>query len=320
MKRGTKKNIDPQTTPPSPLPDTAEMFLAHLEYEKGYSQATLSSYGLDLEQFEESLQKNGRSLAQAGELTGKEVKAFLADLHRQGISRTSMGRKLSTLRSLFNFLARLGKVDKVPTLGISNPKQEKRQPKHLNVDQAYTMLEKATATPKVDKPALKARDLALAELLYGSGLRISEALGLDLKDFSPDSIVVKVRGKGNKERLAPLTDPSRQALTHWLQIRPSLDSTSEALFIGARGERLNRRQALRIVEALCEQAGLPESVSPHALRHSFASHLLESGADMRSVQELLGHSRLSTTQRYTHLNLAKLVEAYDKAHPKSGSK
>lgn len=158
-----------------------------------------------------------------------------------------------------------------------------------------------------------------AELLYGSGLRISEALAIDASQLNFEHAVVRVLGKGGKQRLAPLSDSSVEALHQWLELRDNLVvDDSDALFLGRRGGRLNRRQALRIIEELCKKAGLAQVVSPHSLRHSFATHLLEAGADMRSVQELLGHSSLSTTQRYTHLNLAKLMQVYDKAHPKSG--
>ncbi|MDR2669161.1 MAG: tyrosine-type recombinase/integrase, partial [Desulfovibrio sp.] len=158
----------------------------------------------------------------------------------------------------------------------------------------------------------------LAEVLYGSGLRVSEALSLNEGRINGTSATMRIPGKGGKERLAPLTDTARAALDVWLEQRPLLaDPAERALFVGERGRRLNRREALRILDRLCRQAGLPQTVSPHALRHSFATHLLEAGADLRSVQELMGHSRLSTTQRYTHLNLAHLTAVYDKAHPKS---
>ncbi|SHN54371.1 tyrosine recombinase XerC [Desulfovibrio litoralis] len=327
----TKKDSIKQGKTQSNIPECVEMFLAHLEYEKAYSADTLSAYTLDLEQFESFLQTKNLTLNKLEQISPKEVKGFLSELHRRQVSRTSMGRKLSTLRSFFKFMARLGKVEKVPTLGIANPKQDKRQPKHLNVDQAYALLEvdkkntsdnepsnqKILALGTKETQAIHARDLALIELLYGSGLRISEALNLNLKDYTQGAKIIKVRGKGNKERLAPLTEKSQEALDKWLNLKDCIPAESEALFIGVRGDRLQRRQAQRVLETLCKQANLSETVSPHALRHSFATHLLESGADLRSVQELLGHSRLSTTQRYTHLNLAKLVEVYDKAHPKS---
>ncbi len=346
--------------PLPPAPEPVEMFLAHLELEKGYSPATVAAYGQDVLQFEVVLQRYGNTLADPASVGRRQVQQFLADLHRQGMSKTSMGRKLSALRSFFRFCARMRLVSSLPTEGIGNPKAEKRHPDLLNVDQAFAVLAVGTEekkppaggrapaaeppgkrktretlrqkdspsrTGEEDSPgsdcdaqgqAVHARDICLAELLYGSGLRISEALSLNAKRISRESEAVRVLGKGGKERLAPLTDSAREALERWLAVRGTLAEAGErALFVGVRGKRLNRREAQRIIEDLCRRAGLPQPVSPHGLRHSFATHLLEAGADLRSVQELMGHARLTTTQRYTHLNLAHLMAVYDKAHPKA---
>ncbi|MDR1125153.1 MAG: tyrosine recombinase XerC [Deltaproteobacteria bacterium] len=325
------------------LPETLEMFLAHLEMEKGYSPATVQAYANDLLQFEQLLTAEGGpgsvGLAEAGAITKQQVRMFLADQHRKNVSKSSIARRLSALRAFFRFCARLRLLETPPTDGISNPKQEKRHPNLLNVDQTFALLDQPKAEIRQRAPeapphastqdpalaeALFCRDLALAELLYGSGLRISEALGLNTGHLDLEGGVIRVLGKGSKQRLAPLSDSSREALRHWLDKRALVLEAAgvreNALFIGSRGGRLDRRQAGRIIESLCRRAGLPQTVSPHALRHSFATHLLEAGADLRSVQELLGHARLSTTQRYTHLNMAKLVEVYDKAHPKAGLK
>lgn len=328
-------------TDPQLLPEPVEMFLAHLELEKGYAQATVEAYGKDVMQFEALLARQGLSLAEPAAVTRRHVQSYLVDLHRQGVSKTSMGRKLSSLRSLFRFCARMRLISVLPTEGVANPKTEKRHPSHLNVDQAFVLLEKAQertgarpdkrkkttlsngadadpAGSEDDARAMAARDLCLAEVLYGSGLRVSEALALDVGRVTRETEALRVLGKGGKERLAPLTDSAREALASWLELRPQLAEPGErALFVGKRGKRLNRRMALLIIEELCRRAGLPQAISPHGLRHSFATHLLEAGADLRSVQELLGHSRLTTTQRYTHLNLAHLMAVYDKAHPKA---
>lgn len=317
---------------PEPMerPEPVEMFMAHLELEKGYSLATVDGYGLDVMQFEALLASRGLSLADPAAVTKRHVQAFLADLHRQGVGKTSMGRKLSALRSFFRFCARMRMVVSLPTEGVGNPKTGARHPKHLNVDQTFALLDSAdkaadaggcgpSANSGLER-ALGARDRALAELLYGSGLRISEALALDAARVGDQPEVVRVLGKGGKERLAPLTDIAQEALAGWLKMRADLAAPGErALFVGVRGARLNRREAQRIIESLCRLAGLPQAISPHGLRHSFATHLLEAGADLRSVQELMGHSKLSTTQRYTHLNLAHLMEVYDRAHPKGKS-
>ena len=329
----------------APLPEPVEMFLAHLELEKGYSPATVAAYSKDVLQFEDVLSRQGCSLAAPEQVTKRHVQSFLADLHRQGMSKTSMGRKLSSLRSFFRFCARMRMVSSLPTDGVGNPKTEKRHPDLLNVDQAFSLLAGAAKSPANPKQsaaakhlppappsgpkhetgpetqkcaAVSARDLCLAEILYGSGLRISEALSLNAGRLSGESEILRVLGKGNKERLAPLTDTAREALAAWLELRSVLAPAGErALFVGVRGKRLNRREAQRIIEELCRRAGLPQPVSPHGLRHSFATHLLEAGADLRSVQELMGHARLTTTQRYTHLNLSHLMAVYDKAHPKA---
>ena len=322
----------------SPLPETVEMFLAHLELEKGYSSATVASYANDVRQFEDILQRDGLSLAKPEAVQRRHVQRYLADLHRLGTRKSSMGRKLSSLRSFFRFCARMRLILSLPTDGIANPKMEKRHPDLLNVDQAFALLEAASPpgalSPEAPGPALsqnisldasteqaaalRARDMCLAEILYGSGLRVSEALALNAGRLRADADAVRVMGKGGRERLAPLTETAQEALAAWLAARPCVAAEGEqALFVGARGKRLDRREAQRIIAALCRQAGLPQVVSPHGLRHSFATHLLEAGADLRSVQELLGHARLATTQRYTHLNLAHLMAVYDKAHPKA---
>lgn len=318
----------------SGFPDSIEMFLAHLELEKGFSKATVEAYANDLAQFENLMQSKGLTLGKPSEITKKHVQAFMAEQHRLRMGKSSVARRLSALRSFFRFCARMRMVNTLPTEGVKNPKQEKRHPSVLNVDQTFALLAEGgkikAAEPKSSPDdlgkaeAVAARDLALAELLYGSGLRISEALGLNVHQISLENAVARVLGKGGKQRLAPLSDSSVESLKRWLTLRRNLllsDLNDDgALFLGSRGGRLARRQAQRIIEDLCKRAGLPQAVSPHALRHSFATHLLEAGADLRSVQELLGHSRLSTTQRYTHLNLTKLVEVYDKAHPKARDK
>lgn len=313
------------------LPEAVAMFLAHLELEKGYSPATVAAYGKDVMQFEELLSRKGLSLALPQKISKREVQSFLAELHRLGMNKASVGRKLSSLRSFFRFCARMRLITLLPTQGIGNPKTDKRHPGMLNVDQTFALLAPSGKDSPPDKgggdlpakhdenPSCAARDLFLAELLYGSGLRVSEALSLDIDRVREDSESIRIQGKGGKERLAPLTDTAREALARWFDMRPQMAAEGEkALFVGVRGRRLNRREAQRIIESLCLRAGLPQAISPHGLRHSFATHLLEAGADLRSVQELMGHSRLSTTQRYTHLNLAHLMSVYDKAHPKAG--
>lgn len=312
----------PQTPAAPHEAETLAMFLAHLEMEKGYSAATVAAYGEDLRQFAAFAATLGIGLDAPASVTPQHVRAFMAEMHRLDLSKTSVGRKLSSLRAFFRFCARLRLVTALPTEGARNPKQEKRHPKVLNVDQAFALLDSPRQIEAPGKNALPSRDLALAELLYGSGLRISEALSLDVGGVilaGQRGAFVRVLGKGGKERIVPLSEPCVRALDAWIAERQAFAGPGEkALFVGKGGSRLNRRVAARAIAEMCKLAGLPETVSPHALRHSFATHLLEGGADLRSVQELLGHARLVTTQRYTHLNLAHLTRVYDAAHPKSG--
>lgn len=290
-------------------------FLAYLEVEKGYSPATVRSYGTDLGQFQDFLKGRRLSLEKPDKLNRDHIRNFLAELHRLKLTKTSMGRKLSSLRAYFKYLLRHKIIAHDPLAGIRNPKQEKRHPQVLNVDQAVAMME---AQVEPDPEGL--RDIALAEVLYGSGLRISEAIGLDMNDV--DSDVIRVTGKGNKERIVPLSDAAVQRIRRYMGQRHAFlkdNYAEQALFLSSRaGKRLDRRQANRIVARLAKLAGLPKDVHPHMLRHSFATHMLEAGADLRSVQELLGHENLTTTQRYTHLDMQRIMQVYDRAHPLAG--
>jgi len=301
------------------LPEPATAYLSYLAVQKGYSAATIAAYGKDIEQFEAYLAGRGLSLADPGAVGRDHVRGFLAELHRLRTAKTSMGRKLSSLRGLFTYLRQKKRVARDPLAGVKNPKAETRQPRALNVDEAVALVTPSAASPAADGSGEACRDLALAELLYGSGLRVSEAVALDLDDVDLSQGIARVYGKGGKERLAPLSDASRARLREYVRRRGEFSPrpSEQAVFLGARGARLNRRQAARIVDALAQAAGIAQHAHPHMLRHSFASHLLQSGADLRSVQELLGHARLTTTQRYTHLDLARIMQIYDKAHPRS---
>jgi integrase/recombinase XerC len=300
-------------------PETVAAFLTELAAVKGYSRATIAAYEDDLAQFEAYLAGRGLSLGAPEGLGREQVRGFLAELHRRRVAKTSMGRKLSTLRGFFKYQLQKKRLTADPTAGLKNPKAERRGPRALNADEAVALVTPAGATPAGAGSAAACRDLALAELLYGSGLRVSEALGLDLDDVDLSQGIVRVLGKGSKERIAPLSDASRERLREYWRRRGELGPgpTELAVFLGAKGTRLNRRQAARIIDALAKGAGLARHAHPHMLRHSFATHLLESGADLRSVQELLGHEHLTTTTRYTHLDLARIVGIYDQAHPRS---
>lgn len=305
-----------------------EGFLAWLDVQRGLSPTTQIAYGTDLRQLADFLEQRQASLARPAEVGRKDIQAWLAHLYALGEAKSSMARKLAAARTFFRYQQRMGRTETNVAAQVRNPKQEQRHPRVLNVDQAFAVLDTQEPPPKAAGPhdsdvtgvALAARDHALAELLYGSGLRISEALGLDLEDLRLEDGVVRVFGKGARERMSPLSDTSVSALRRWLAQRGTLAAGEEkALFVGARGRRLDRREAARRIERLCRNAGV-EPVSPHALRHSFATHLLDGGADLRSVQELLGHQRLTTTQRYTRVSLERLMLLYDEAHPRAQKK
>ncbi|MFW6055401.1 MAG: tyrosine recombinase XerC [Thermodesulfobacteriota bacterium] len=292
-------------------------FLQVIEIQKGLSQSTIRAYRTDLCQAEDFFQESGLTLNNPGQIESRDLHRYLGHLHRLQMSKSSMSRKLSCLRGYFGFCRKQKIISRDPTQGTRNPKQSKGHPRMLNIDQVLALLE-----AKLDPDPEGLRDLALAELLYGSGLRISEALNLDLFNLDFGLGLVRVLGKGGKERLVPMTQTGQERLLRYLEQRSFFnpEPSLKAFFLGRRGKRLQRRQANRILERLSRLAGLPQDISPHVLRHSFATHLLEAGADLRFVQELLGHSRLSTTQRYTHLTMGKILETYDKAHPKAKGK
>lgn len=296
-----------------PDPQILKLFILWLDSQKGAAEASQKAYSSDLRQFNDFLAELGISLERPAEITVRHINSYLAFLFQHKVAKSSMARKLAAIRSFFKFMFLQGLVSKNVASNIRNPKQEKRNPAILNVDEVAAVLDQMPA----ENITLHGRNLALAELLYGSGLRISEALALNINDFIPGSRMLRVKGKGSRERLAPLTDSSIERINAWLLMRDSLAQPEEqALFVGSLGKRLNRREAARIIAKLCRQAGVKSEISPHGLRHSFATHLLMAGADLRSVQELLGHKRLATTQKYTHLSLENLTKVYDAAHPR----
>jgi integrase/recombinase XerC len=298
-------------------PDPVALFLLYLDAQRGYSPATVAAYGTDLEGANVFLTRRSKGFDAPGEVTKADITAFLADLHRRGLAKSSVCRKLSALRAFYRFLRQRKMVVEDPCAALANPKLPKVHPKVLNVDQAIHLVETEIT---LDPEGL--RDLALLEVLYGSGLRVSEALGLDFAHVDLDQKLVRVLGKGRKERLVPLTGPAAERLGRYLEQRGAFAPAAreQAIFLGKRGGRLSRKQADRIVKEMAVRSGAPCSISPHTLRHSFASHMLQAGADLRSVQELLGHSRISTTQRYTHLDLAQVMRVYDASHPLAGGK
>jgi integrase/recombinase XerC len=243
------------------------------------------------------------------------VRSYLAHLRAEGISKTSIGRHVSALRTFFSFLKREGRLAQNPAKSVGTPRREKTLPRTLSVGEAGAVVE-----ARGREGALGARDRALLELLYATGLRVSELVALRLGDVDLSARQVRTVGKGRKERVVPFGQPAAAALRAWLKERAAflpVARDAEILFLNARAGRLTDRSVRRVLDRALAAAAVPRHASPHALRHSFATHLLAAGADLRSIQELLGHASLSTTQRYTHLDAERLIEVYRKSHPKA---
>ena len=287
-----------------------EKFLDHLRYERRLAPLTLENYRRDLGKASQYClnhqMKNWRSL------DVHHIRSFVAEQHRQGLGGRSIQRVLSALRTLFNFLIREGEVSSNPVNGVRAPKSARKLPDVLDVDQVGHLL---NITGNDD---LARRDHAMMELIYSSGLRLSELVNLNVNDIDLGDAMVRVSGKGGKTRVVPVGRYAHEAITKWLACRNSLVGNDEpALFVSRRGGRLTPRAVqLRMREWAIKQ-GISTRVHPHMLRHSFASHLLESSGDLRAVQELLGHADISTTQIYTHLDFQQLAKAYDQAHPRA---
>lgn len=300
-----------------------EQFKKYLQAEKNVSGHTLRNYSIDMEQFERFLRDT--NLCPDGSSSGIDIKkvdnviirAFLGNLHRAGNCSSSMARKLSTLRTFFKYLCREGYLEKNPAKLVATPKQVKKLPSFLPIDEAFRLM---------DMPDTRTfsglRDRAILETLYGAGIRISELISLNVIDVDLDKGYIRVLGKGRKERIVPLGSKACDAIREYLNKRKEMrwkgeEIDGKALFLNQRGGRLTARSGWNIVDKYARRGAIARHVSPHSLRHTFATHLLEGGADLRAIQELLGHSSLSTTQKYTHVNLDQLMKVYDKAHPKA---
>lgn len=292
-----------------------DAFRLWLLVERGYSPLTVSSYLSDVEEVIAFCKKRGCDPLQTDSL-----RAFTASLYGKNAA-ASVARKLSALRTFFRYLLQEKIIDADPLYGIANPKLVRYIPSFLSVDEVFCLLD---APDKRDRFAF--RDQAMMELLYSTGMRVSELTGSDLQDLDFDTGMFKVMGKGRKERIVPFGRAAAEALYRYFPQRDSLIAArlerghspeKEALFLNSRGTRLTTRSVERLVQAYGQRAGIQVQVTPHALRHSFATHLLEMGADLRVVQELLGHVSLSTTQKYTHVNMEHLTRVYDQAHPQA---
>jgi integrase/recombinase XerC len=300
-------------------------FGRHLQVERNLSVHTREGYLTDLQQFRDFLEgtdlRSPPSSGTEGAIPTDPlvIRAFLASLYREKLRKVTISRTVAALRSFYRYLLREGVVAVNPAELIQLPRCEKYIPVVLSADEMLALLQVSFAGD-----AAGCRDRAMIELFYSAGIRLSELTGLNLEDVHFQEGLIKVRGKGRKERIVPFGRPARQAIEAYLQKRPELLSegaggkAEEALFLSVRGRRMNPRGVARVVEKVVRQSGIGRKISPHALRHTFATHLLDAGADLRSIQEMLGHKSLSTTQKYTSVSVSRLMEIYDRAHPRAG--
>jgi len=287
--------------------DPLAAFLRHLAVERNASAHTLRSYRNDLTDFQRFL--SGRGSGDLAAADQRAVRAWLAALHARGLQPASIGRKLAAARSCFRFLVRRGRLETNPARELRGPRLPRRLVSFLPIDEATQLV-----SGRAVGGSHRERDVAILELLYASGLRVSELTGLDLEALDRSERTVRVLGKGRKERIVPYGGQAARAVEAWLARRSEADGP---LFTNGQGRRLTVRSIHTIVGRAARAAGIARRVSPHTLRHTFATHLLDGGADLRAIQELLGHRRLSTTQRYTHVGADQLMRVYDAAHPRA---
>ena len=288
-----------------------DRFVDYLADERNLSPHTRAAYLRDLGEFRAFLERQGGSdRTVLAKIDSFLLRRYLAELHKRN-QRTSIARKLSSLRMFFRYMVREGVLAGNPTEGLSTPKLNRYLPKTLSVDEAAALMERGYGNTRLDL-----RDRAIVELLYSSGLRVSELTGLDVGSLSLRDQLVRVLGKGRKERILPIGRKAHQALLAYLEER-DMPGEEEPLFLNAQGGRLTPRSVQRNLKTRLIKSGVIKDISPHALRHSFATHLLDGGADLRAIQELLGHASLSTTQKYTQVSVDQLMAVYDKAHPRS---
>jgi len=287
-------------------------FLADLRAERQASSHTLRSYHDDMEIFSRYLEENQNEGSDPTIADPARLRRYSAWLNGQGYAASTIARRLASLRSFYRYLRRQGAVTTDPTSGLRNPKQPQRLPRLLRIDDVIRLLD---AIPV--HTALGVRDRAMLETLYGGGLRVSELVGLNLDDIDFESDLVRVRGKGRRERLSPIGPMALRWIKYYLPSRQPESAGEQAVFLNRYGTRLTTRSVGRLLEDHLARAGLTSAASPHTLRHSFATHLLDRGADLRSVQELLGHRNLATTQIYIHVTRDRLLHIYQEAHPRA---
>jgi tyrosine recombinase XerC len=283
-----------------------EKFLNYLKIEKNYSEYTLLNYTIDLKMFASFLEEEPIE-----EIDHLDIRRFLADLKTKNFSKKTIARRVSCLRSFFKFLVREGYLKCNPAVGMRSPKQDKKLPLFLTLDEVTRLIESP------DNDVVGWRDRAIMETIYSTGMRISELVGLNIEDIDFISGAVKVRGKGKKERLVPIGDRALKAIKNYLDIRDPRARENRAVFLNNNRRRITARGVRLILDKYVTKVSFKEKISPHTLRHSFATHMLERGADLRAVQELLGHVNLSTTQIYTHVSAERLKSVYEKAHPRA---
>lgn len=286
-------------------------FLAYLKFERNASPHTVASYGIDLGQLADYLEGRKIRLRQADNAV---LRGFLVELHRNKLSKASAARKLAAVRSFFDFCVFRKYLDDNPAKPIATPRLDRHVPAFLSEREMADLL----AAPPSDDD-LGTRDRAILEMFYATGIRVSELVGLGLDDVSLEERMIRVRGKGRKERLVPFGRKAAESLEAYLRVRPALPLRlgETAVFLNYQGSRLTARSVQRLVAKYFKRAALRTKTSPHALRHSFATHLLSRGADLRVIQELLGHESLATTQKYTHLDVKQLLDVYRKSHPRA---
>ena len=287
-------------------------FIDYLKYERNVSPHTLAGYGRDLAQLRNYMKENGLSLRQVDNVN---LRGFMALRYELGDKKSTLARKLAAIRSFFQFCIKKKWLENNPAKIVSTPKQDKPVPAFLSEDEMVHLLE----IPKTSNP-LDVRDQAILEMFYATGIRVSELVGLDCEDVNLRERLIRVRGKGRKERLVPFGTTAGESLRIYLEKRHLINKGQvdhKAIFISRTGSRLSARSVQRMVDKYIRKTAVERNISPHSLRHSFATHLLSRGADLRVIQELLGHQSLATTQKYTHLDIKKLLEVYRKSHPRS---
>lgn len=298
------------------------VFIEALVSEKGYADNTCRAYATDLEEFHAFLARNNAEgdpekadRIRPDEIDALQIRAFLGFLYKKGNRKSSIGRKLSALRSYFKFLVKLNVLERNPAEEIMTPKQEKPIPSYLGVDDVFRLLDSIETVSLSGK-----RNRAIFEAMYSSGMRVSETTGLNMADIDFLRLTLRVKGKGNKQRIIPMGRKAADAIQRYLgQLQAETGhypAAEDPIFVNRQKGRLTTRSVQRILEKMIAACGLSIPISPHGLRHTFATHMLDAGADLRVVQELLGHRSLSTTQKYTHVTIARLMETYDRAHPR----